>query len=181
MAFRKLSMDELGRLSTEEMRHAHKSPLVLVLDNVRSALNVGSVFRTADAFRVETLYLCGITACPPNRDIEKTALGATESVTWKQVATTYEAIAELKAAGYCICAVEQAEGSTMLDRFQPNAETKYALVFGHEVFGVDDQVLSQCDVCLEIPQQGSKHSLNVSVTAGILAWHFTNKNKSPNT
>jgi len=178
MAFRKLSMDELGRLTAEEMRDASKSSFVIVLDNVRSALNVGSVFRTADAFRAEAVYLCGITACPPNRDIEKTALGATDSVAWRQFSTTLEAVQELRAAGYRIHAVEQVDGSTMLDDFSPSLTEKHALVFGHEVFGVDDQVLASADTCLEIPQHGSKHSLNVSVSAGIVAWHFLTAFKS---
>lgn len=146
--------------------------MVLVLDNVRSMMNTGSVFRTADAFLLEGIYLCGITATPPHREIHKTALGATESVYWEYFEETSQAIARLREKGFQVLALEQAGGSVALQDFRPVAKQKYALVFGHEVKGVGEEVLKLCDGCLEIPQFGTKHSLNVSVTAGIVVWDF---------
>lgn len=167
---KKLSMDELDRLSVDEFRKTEKSPIVLILDNVRSLNNVGSAFRTGDAFRVEKIYLCGITGTPPHRDIQKTALGATESVEWEYCLNTLEAVVKLKNQAYQICALEQVDRSIMLNEFAPDKEKKYALVFGNEVFGVEDEVLNNCDTVLEIPQLGTKHSLNISVSLGIAVW-----------
>lgn len=163
-------MDELGRKSPEAFRESEKFPVFLVLDNIRSMMNTGSVFRTADAFLLEGIYLCGITAIPPHREIHKTALGATESVHWQYFEETWKAIARLKENGYQVLALEQAAGSIPLQDFQPAVRQKYALVFGNEVKGVGEEVLQLCDGCLEIPQFGTKHSLNVSVTAGIVIW-----------
>jgi 23S rRNA (guanosine2251-2'-O)-methyltransferase len=167
---KKLSMEELDRLSVQEFKETDKSPLVLVLDNVRSLNNVGSAFRTADAFRVEKIYLCGITGTPPHRDIQKTALGATESVDWEYCSTTMEAVEKLKTDGYLLCALEQVQNSEKLNGFVPEKGKKYALIFGNEVFGVEEEVLKACDHLLEIPQLGTKHSLNISVTLGISVW-----------
>ncbi len=172
---RKLSMDDLNRDSVEDFKNKKKIPLVLVLDNVRSLNNVGSVFRTADAFMAEKVYLCGITGTPPHRDIEKTALGATESVEWEHVPDTLELIKKLKADGYKICSVEQAENSTMLNDFKPAQKQHYAFVLGNEVFGVEQEVVSASDVILEIPQFGTKHSLNISVATGVVVWDFLSK------
>ncbi|MDR1122099.1 MAG: RNA methyltransferase [Dysgonamonadaceae bacterium] len=169
---RKLKVTELNRISKASFKEAKKIPLVIVLDNVRSLHNVGSVFRTSDAFLVETIYLCGITATPPHAEIHKTALGAEDSVDWKYSANTDEAVSELKHLGYTILAVEQAENSFLLNQFQPDAGKKYAIIFGNEVKGVQQQVMDCCDACLEIPQFGTKHSLNVSVAAGIVIWWF---------
>lgn len=169
---KKLSMDELERLSVEEYKQVEKSPLVLVLDNIRSLNNVGSAFRTGDAFRVEKIMLCGITGTPPHRDIQKTALGATESVEWEHYPQTVDALKELKKQGYTLCALEQVDQSIFLQEFQPDSKEKIALVFGNEVFGVEDEVLELCDHVLEIPQLGTKHSLNISVTLGISVWHM---------
>ncbi len=169
---RKWSMDELGRMSVQAFKEARKNPLVVVLDNVRSMHNVGSVFRTSDAFRIEAICLCGYTPQPPHRDIQKTALGATETVNWVHYSNTLDAIDDLKANGYKIFSVEQAEGSISLDQFQ-SGEEKIAVVFGNEVEGVDSAVLAQSDGCIEIPQLGMKHSLNISVAAGILLWKLT--------
>jgi 23S rRNA (guanosine2251-2'-O)-methyltransferase len=149
-----------------------KNPLVVVLDNVRSAHNVGSVFRTCDAFLVERVYLCGITPLPPNPEIHKTALGATDTVDWLYVEETLDVIKTLKSEGYFVCAVEQAHNSVMLSDMKILSEQKFALIFGHEVHGVEERVISECDICLEIPQNGTKHSLNVSVCAGIVIHHF---------
>jgi tRNA G18 (ribose-2'-O)-methylase SpoU len=171
----KLSMDELGRISPEEYKHGKKFPLVIVLDNIRSMMNVGSVFRTADAFRVERILLCGITACPPNKEIHKTALGATESVDWQYFAETEDAILQLRELGYKVYALEQTTGSTPLQNFQPKLHQHYALVFGNEVKGVQDNVLKHCHGAIEIPQFGTKHSFNISVTAGIAIWDFFTK------
>lgn len=171
---KKLSMDELNRLSTEEYRKAEKLPLVVVLDNIRSQNNTGSVFRSSDAFRVESIYLCGITAKPPHREIQKTALGATESVKWKYFEQARHAINELKENDYTIIVVEQADKSIPLQSFKPISGQKYALVFGNEVKGVQQEILVMADVCIEIPQMGTKHSLNVSVSAGIVIWTFFN-------
>jgi tRNA G18 (ribose-2'-O)-methylase SpoU len=162
----------MQRLSVEEFREAEKLPLVVVLDDVRSMHNVGSVFRTGDAFRIERVCLCGITSTPPMAEIHKTALGAEDSVAWKYYQTVLEAVESLKADGYEILAVEQAHGSTMLQDFIPQFGKKYAVVFGNEVKGVHQEVVDASDGCLEIPQFGTKHSLNVSVTAGIVIWHF---------
>ena len=158
---RKLSMDQLGRMSVEEFKQADKSKIIVVLDNVRSMHNVGSVFRTADAFLMEAVYLCGYTPKPPHRDIQKTALGATETVEWHYCNTTIEAINLLKQMGYKVFAVEQAEGSVSLEKF--TIAENIAVVFGNEVEGVDNQVLELCDGCIEIPQFGTKHSLNLSL------------------
>lgn len=173
---KKLSMDELNRKSTEEFKQASKLPIVVVLDNVRSMNNVGSVFRTADAFLLEAIYLCGVTAKPPHREIQKTALGATETVNWKHFETTIEAVSTLKNEGYKIYAVEQANESVMLDKFIP-ASGKIALVFGNEITGVEQSVIDICDACIEIPQYGTKHSLNLAVSAGIVIWGVSNKIK----
>ncbi len=167
---RKLTNDELGRLTVEEYKQAEKLPVVFVLDNVRSANNVGSVFRTADCLGIAKLYLCGITAVPPNKDINKTALGATLSVGWEYCGSTLDAIAMLRTDGYQILSVEQAEHSIALQDFSPENGQKYALVFGHEVNGVAQAVVDASDGCIEIPQVGTKHSFNISVSAGIVAW-----------
>ena len=167
-------MDELNRVSREEFKAQAKIPLVVVMDNVRSMYNVGSIFRTCDAFSVERLLLCGITACPPHKEITKTALGATESVDWAHYDTTVEAVAELKRQGYKVFAVEQVDTSVMLDRMEIVPE-KTAIVLGNEVFGVDDAVLALCDGAIEIPQNGTKHSLNVSIAGCIVIWEFFKK------
>ena len=162
----------MQRLSVDEFKQAEKLPLIVVLDDVRSMHNVGSVFRTGDAFRIEAVYLCGITSTPPMTEIHKTALGAEDSVSWKYFPTALEALQELKNNGYEIYSVEQAHGSTMLQDFQPNADQKYAVILGNEVKGVHQEVIDVSDGCLESPQFGTKHSMNVSVTAGIIIWHF---------
>ncbi|MEX2593585.1 MAG: RNA methyltransferase [Anditalea sp.] len=168
-------MDELNRLSPEEFKEMEKTPLVLILDNVRSLNNVGSAFRTADAFRIEKIYLCGITGTPPHREINKTALGATESVAWEYVEVTMDAIKRLRREGFDICAFEQVSHSTLLNQFTPQPQKKYALIFGNEVFGVEEEVIVDSDHVIEIPQLGTKHSLNVSVTMGIAIWDFATK------
>jgi len=172
MQKRKISNSELNRLTPEEFRKANKNPIIIVLDNMRSHNNIGSIFRTADAFLIEAIYLCGITACPPHRDIHKTALGATETVEWKYFEKTETAIEELKSAGYIIYAVEQVENATNLDKLNINKETKIALVVGHEINGVSQQIVNQSDLCIEIPQLGTKHSLNIAVSVGIVVWHL---------
>ena len=172
---RKLKVTELKRLTPEEFKDSKKIPLIVVLDHVRSLNNVGSVFRTSDAFRIEAIYLCGITACPPNAEIHKTALGAEESVDWLYFKDTMEAVEKLKAEGYVVCAIEQAEGSTMLDKLLLDKTKKYAVILGNEVKGVQQNVVDNCDMCVEIPQYGTKHSLNVSVTAGIVIWDFSQR------
>lgn len=172
---KKLSMDELGRVSTEEFKEQEKTPLVVVLDNVRSMYNVGSLFRTCDGFAVEALYLCGITACPPHKEIAKTALGATESVCWKHFDSTVEAVNDLKAQGYRVWAVEQVDTSVSLEEYAPTKGEKVAIVLGNEVFGVDDEVLTLCDGAIEIPQYGTKHSFNVSVAGAIVIWEISKK------
>lgn len=169
---KKLKLEELNRLSVEEFKEAPKTPLVLVLDNVRSMNNVGSAFRTADAFALEKVYLCGITGTPPHREIQKTALGAEQAVDWEHAPDTAELCKKLQAEGYKVLAVEQAEGSIMLHKFTPQQDQKYALVFGNEVFGVEDQVMELADGCLEIPQYGTKHSLNISVSIGVVVWQL---------
>ncbi len=167
---KKLSTDELHRVSTEQFKEQHKNPVTVVLDNIRSTYNVGSVFRTCDAFNVEKLYLCGITACPPHKEINKTALGATESVAWEYMEDAAHLLQQLKRSGYQIFAVEQVDESRKLQDFDFSAAGKIALVLGNEVFGVDDRLLPWCDGAIEIPQFGTKHSLNVSVAAGIVLW-----------
>ncbi len=174
---RKLKITELNRLSVEEFTESEKFPLVIVLDNIRSLLNVGSVFRTADAFLCQSVYLCGITSTPPNPEIHKSALGAENSVAWKYFENTLDAVEELRKSGFIILAVEQAEGSTLLDGFQPQKGKKYAVILGNEVKGVQQAVVDACDACLEIPQYGTKHSLNVSITGGIIIWDFYQKLK----
>ncbi len=173
---RKLSNDELNRKSVSEFRSSAKSPFIIVLDNVRSLNNVGSIFRTADAFLVEAVYLCGITATPPHREIHKTALGATESVAWKYYDSAADAVGELKAKGYLIVSVEQAEEAVALDSFAAEAGRSYALVFGHEIRGVSEEVVNLSDACIEIPQYGTKHSFNVAVSAGIVLWELAGRN-----
>ena len=167
---RKLKVTEMGRMSVAEYQASDKQPLVVVLDHVRSLYNVGSVFRTCDAFRLSGVYLCGITAQPPHPEIHKTALGAEDSVPWRYFKQTEEAVIWLKEQGYIMLAAEQCEGSTMLQEFRREPDKKYAVVFGNEVKGVQQQVVDMCDGCIEIPQFGTKHSMNVSVTAGIIIW-----------
>ena len=169
---KKLRTIEMERLSVEEFHEAEKLPLVVVLDDVRSMHNVGSVFRTGDAFRIEAIYLCGITSTPPSAEIHKTALGAEDSVTWRYFPSAIEALQALKTEGYEVYAIEQAHGSTKLQTFTPSTNKKYAVVLGNEVKGVHQEVVDAADDCLEIPQFGTKHSMNVSVTAGIIIWHF---------
>ena len=169
---KKLRTIEMNRLSVDEFKQAKKLPLIVVLDDVRSMHNVGSVFRTGDAFRIEAVYLCGITSTPPSAEIHKTALGAEDSVEWKSFNSAVDAVKELKEAGYNIYSVEQAHGSTMLQDFKPAFDKKYAVIVGNEVKGVHQEVIDASDGCLEIPQFGTKHSMNVSVTAGIIIWHF---------
>ncbi|MTI22397.1 TrmH family RNA methyltransferase [Fulvivirga sp. RKSG066] len=174
---RKLANEELDRKSIEEFKEADKLKVSIVLDNIRSLNNVGSAFRTSDAFLIEKLYLGGITGTPPHRDIQKTALGATESVAWEHVENPLELVKQLKADGYTIVSIEQVDKSIMLNDFQPEGEQKYCVVFGNEVFGVSDEIVSESDICLEIPQHGTKHSLNISVSLGIVVWDFYNKLK----
>lgn len=167
--------DALPRLSIAEFKSADKTPVVVILDNVRSLNNVGSVFRTADAFRLQGICLCGISAKPPHRDIEKTALGATESVAWEYFEQAAEAIHKLREQGYKIVAVEQTDKSIMLNEYNPVANGLTALVFGHEVLGISEEVLALCDECIEIPQFGTKHSLNIAVSTGVVLWDFVYK------
>ena len=174
---RKLSMEELNRIDVDSFKHQEKIPIVVVLDNVRSMHNVGSTFRTADGFAVEKIILCGITGKPPHREIEKTALGATQSVDWEYYTDTRTAIEQLKKERYTLLAIEQAAGSTVLQNFETDSQNKYALIFGNEVHGVSDEVMQAVDGCIEIPQFGTKHSLNVSVTIGIVLWQFLQKLK----
>ncbi len=172
---RKLKLDELNRLSVEDFKSIQKLPVVVVLDNVRSMHNIGSIFRTADGFAVEKICLCGITAQPPHREIEKTALGATQSVKWDYFETPLQAIEQLRNKGYQVIAVEQAEKSIMLQNFKPVKSQKYALVFGNEVNGVSEEVMKNIDACIEIPQFGTKHSFNIVVSAGIVLWDLFSK------
>jgi len=172
---RKLKVTEMGRKSVEEFKDSHKMPLVVVLDHVRSLYNVGSVFRTSDAFLVHGICLCGITARPPHPEIHKTALGAEESVEWKYFERTQDAVLWLKKEGYTVLAIEQCEGSTMLQDFIPDRNKKYAVVLGNEVKGIQQEVVDMCDGCIEIPQFGTKHSMNVSVTAGIIIWSIADR------
>lgn len=170
---RKLKMDELNRISKEDFGRAEKLPVVIVLDNIRSLSNVGAFFRTADAFRISELFLCGITACPPHREIHKTALGADETVRWRYFDTTEAACKELKAGGYKVYAVEQVEGSVLLQEFEFEPNTSF--IFGNEVEGVSEEALPYCDGAVELPQEGTKHSINVSVCAGIVMWKLFEK------
>lgn len=172
---RKLENSELQRKSIDDFKSAEKTPLILVLDDVRSLHNIGSVFRTADAFLIEKIYLCGITATPPNKEIHKTALGATETVAWEHGKEVLEVIAKLKQDNVSVFAIEQVENAVFLNDFQPEKNQKYALVFGNEVFGVNQQAVLACDGTIEIPQLGSKHSLNISVSAGIVVWDLFQK------
>lgn len=167
---RKLLNEELGRKSVDEFKDAPKTPIVIVLDNVRSLNNVGSVFRTADAFLIEAVYLCGITGQPPHKEIQKTALGATESVAWKYMENTLDAVEELKANGYLVYAIEQAESAIMLNNFMPSKRQKIAIIFGNEVKGVQQEVIDASTDVIEIPQVGTKHSLNIAVSVGIVMW-----------
>ena len=168
----KLKLDELNRVSVADFKIQDKLPVVVVLDEVRSMHNIGSIFRTSDGFAVEAVYLCGITAQPPHREIEKTALGATQSVDWKYFETTLAALADLKSKGYQLIAIEQASESIMLNDFKPQHSQKYALILGNEVNGVNEEVMKIVDNCIEIPQFGTKHSFNVVVSAGIVLWDF---------
>ncbi len=163
---------EMGRDSVEEFKRKRKIPLVVVLDNVRSLNNIGSVFRTSDAFRIEQLCLCGITATPPSAEIHKTALGAEDSVEWRYFTDTMDAVADLKSRGYTVCALVQVNGSVPLDGFCPEPSGRYAVIAGHEVNGVAQEVVDAADLCLEIPQEGTKHSLNVAVSTALAIWHF---------
>lgn len=166
------NITELNRISVDEFRKVEKLPVVVVLDNIRSLNNIGSVFRTSDAFLIESIYLCGITATPPNVEIHKTALGAEDSVSWEYYEDTKQAVIALHQQGYTVCAVEQAESSIMLNDLILNKAQKYAVVLGNEVKGVQQEVVDLCDCCIEIPQFGTKHSLNVSVAGGIIVWEF---------
>ncbi len=172
---RKLANEELERKSLDAFRESPKTPLVIVLDNVRSLNNVGSVFRTADAFLIESIYLCGITGTPPNKEIQKTALGATESVNWKYMSSTIDALKELKEKGYTVCSIEQAESACMLHDFIPQAKQPVAVIFGNEVKGVEQEVINSSDHVIEIPQLGTKHSLNIAVSVGIVIWDLFRK------
>lgn len=167
---RKLKNNELGRITVDEFKQTEKTPIIVVLDNIRSLNNIGSVFRTSDAFLIEKIYLCGITATPPNKEIHKTALGATESVAWEHVEDTVALVEKLKVDSVKILAIEQAENSTMLHEFLPEENQKYAVVFGNEIKGVQQSVVSNSDACIEIPQLGTKHSLNISVSCGVVLW-----------
>lgn len=168
--FRKLQNEELNRISTEEFKTARKLPIVIVLDNIRSQNNVGSVFRTSDAFRVEKIYLCGITSTPENREVHKTALGAEDAVAWEYRRDTLAVVEQLKAEGYRVCSIEQAEHTTSLENFQIDPHEKYAFIFGNEVKGVQQEAIDASDACIEIPQFGTKHSFNIAVTVGIVLW-----------
>lgn len=172
---RKLRTIEMRRLSIDDFKEAKKTPLVVVLDDVRSMYNVGSIFRTGDAFRIAAIYICGISATPPASEIHKTALGAEDSVDWQYFETAQQAVEALHSDGFEVLAVEQAEGSTNLQDFAPQAGKRYAIVMGNEVKGVHQEVVDDCDGCLEIPQFGTKHSMNVSVTAGIVIYHFAQR------
>ncbi|MEO5889095.1 MAG: RNA methyltransferase [Ferruginibacter sp.] len=176
---RKLSMDELNRKSVDEFKRSEKLPVIVVLENIRSAYNVGSVFRTADAFLLEAIYICGYTCKPPHKEIKKTALGAEDSVSWKHFDDTAVAINELHALGYKIFAVEQTEGSTMLNELDYTPGEKIAVIFGNEVTGVEQSTIEQCENCIEIPQFGMKHSLNIATAAGVVLWELVRMNMSP--
>lgn len=174
---RKLKNSELGRLNVEDFKKTDKIPLIVVLDNIRSLNNIGSVFRTSDAFLIEKIYLCGITAQPPHKDIHKTALGATESVAWEYVEDTFTLVEKLASEGVVVCSIEQAENSTMLQDFTIEPKQKYAIVMGNEVKGVQQEVVSTSNYCIEIPQFGTKHSLNISVSCGVVLWDLFKKFK----
>jgi len=174
---RKLKNEELGRPELNAFKKQRKTPIIVVLDNIRSLNNIGSVFRTADAFAIEAIYLCGITAQPPHREINKTALGATESVDWKYFETTEDALNSLREDQFKIYSIEQAENSLLLDNFQAEQDEKLAVIFGHEVKGVSQAVINQSDHVIEIPQKGTKHSLNISVSVGVVLWDLSNKLK----
>lgn len=174
---RKIPNEELSRLSVEAFKAIDKTPIIVILDNIRSLNNIGSVFRTSDAFLIEKIYLCGITAQPPHRDIRKTALGATETVSWEYMEDTVKLVQQLKQDGVGVYAVEQVEGSVMLNDFKPASNTPIALILGNEVNGVQQEVVSECDGAIEIPQLGTKHSLNISVSAGIVLWDVFQKIK----
>ena len=174
---KKLANEELQRKSVEEFKQSDKTPIVLVLDNIRSLNNVGSAFRTADSFLLESICLCGVTGSPPNPEIHKTALGATETVAWKKYATTLDCITELKKQGYTICSAEQADKAIKLNKFVIDETKKYALVFGNEVYGVEQAIIDASDYVIEIPQYGSKHSLNVAVSIGIVCWEVVKQVK----
>ena len=177
---RKLKNSELDRLSVEDFKTSKKTPIIVVLDNIRSLNNIGSIFRTCDAFLIEKIYLCGITAKPPHKDIHKTALGSTESVTWEYVEDTLGLIQKLKSNNIKIISIEQVENATMLNDFIPKQQTTYAVVFGNEVKGVSQEVVSASDTVVEIPQFGTKHSLNISVSAGVVIWDVFSKMKKKN-
>ncbi|PCJ25806.1 MAG: RNA methyltransferase [Flavobacteriales bacterium] len=172
---RKLKNEELNRISVDEFKSTIKTPIVIVLDNIRSLNNIGSVFRTADSFLIEAVYLCGITAQPPHREIQKTALGATETIEWEYFKSTVDAVTELKNKGYIISAIEQTENSTTLNNFKFSSKEKLAIIFGNEVKGVEQDVINLSDTVIEIPQYGTKHSLNISVSVGIVVWDLFNK------
>ena len=173
---RKLENSELERKSIEDFKQAEKTPLIIILDDIRSLHNIGSVFRTADAFLIEKIYLCGITATPPNKEIHKTALGATETVAWEYAKNVLDVISKLKEEGIEVWAVEQVENSVFLNDFMPEQNKKYAIVFGNEVKGVSQEAIKLCNGSIEIPQLGTKHSLNISVSAGIVVWDIFQKN-----
>ncbi|WP_298527811.1 RNA methyltransferase [uncultured Christiangramia sp.] len=175
MANRKLKNAELDRKTVSEFKEATKTPIIIVLDNIRSLNNIGSVFRTADAFLIEKIYLCGITARPPHKDIQKTALGATETVTWEYVEDTLELVTKLQQEGKKVYAIEQAENAVMLDKFEPLKDQTSAVIFGNEVKGVQQEVVTASDAVIEIPQLGSKHSLNISVSTGVVVWDLFSK------
>lgn len=177
---RKLRNNELNRLSVDDFKSIEKTPIIIVLDNIRSLNNIGSVFRTSDAFLIEKIYLCGITATPPHKDIHKTALGSTDTVQWEYAEKTIDVITKLQSKNVHVISVEQAEQSTSLDQFQPKPNTTYALVFGNEVKGVNQDVVSSSDTIIEIPQFGTKHSLNISVSAGVTIWDVFSKLKKLN-
>jgi tRNA G18 (ribose-2'-O)-methylase SpoU len=174
---RKLENSELGRKSIEDFKQSEKTPIIIILDDIRSLHNIGSVFRTADAFLIEKIYLCGITATPPNKEIHKTALGATETVAWEHSKNVLEVIENLKVENVTVLAIEQVESAVFLQDFKVEKDKKYALVFGNEVYGVSQEAVAICDGCIEIPQLGTKHSLNISVSAGIVVWDLFQKMK----
>ncbi|NNF82468.1 MAG: RNA methyltransferase [Flavobacteriaceae bacterium] len=174
---RKLKMSELNRISVEEFKKTEKTPLIVILDNVRSLNNIGSVFRSSDAFLIKSIYLCGITATPPHKDIHKTALGSTDSVDWKHVPNTLELVQALKKQGVVVLGIEQTENAIQLQDYIPEPDREYAVIFGHEVQGIDQDVLDTCDAAIEIPQFGTKHSFNISVSVGIVLWELFRKIK----
>ena len=178
MKNRKLKLQELGRISVDEYKASEKTPIIIVLDNIRSLNNIGSVFRSSDAFRIEKIYLCGITAQPPHRDIHKTALGSTESVAWEHVEDTVKLVEKLKSENVITLSIEQAEDSLKLDEFTPIKDQKYAIIMGNEVDGVQQSVINASDQVLEIPQIGTKHSLNISVCTGVVVWDLFSKMKT---